>query len=124
VIDHWPSHTGFIEAMTDTVRQGLADFAPEDRDDAILLFSAHSLPLRIVNRGDPYPQEIGASVHEVMQRLGVCNQFMLAYQSEVGPVSWLVPSTEHALHGLASKKRRNVLVVPIAFTSDHIETLS
>jgi protoporphyrin/coproporphyrin ferrochelatase len=124
VIDRWPTHAGFIEAMTDTVRQGLEDFAPEDRDDAILLFSAHSLPLRIVNRGDPYPQEIGASVHEVVQRLGVRNQFMLAYQSEVGPVSWLGPSTERVLHGLASKKRRNVLVVPIAFTSDHIETLS
>ena len=124
VIDRWPTHPGFIDAMTETVRQGLSEFEPADRDDALLLFSAHSLPLRIVNRGDPYPQEIGASVHEVMKRLGVGNQYLLAYQSEVGPVSWLGPSTERVLHGLASKKRRNVLVVPIAFTSDHIETLS
>jgi ferrochelatase len=124
VIDRWPTHPAFIEAMTRTVHDGLAGFSPADRDDALLLFSAHSLPLDIVNRGDPYPQEVGASVHEVMQRLGGRNQYMLAYQSEVGPVSWLGPSTEQVLHGLASKKRRNVLVVPIAFTSDHIETLS
>lgn len=124
IIDRWPTHPGFIAAMADTVRRGLAEFDPADRDDALLLFSAHSLPLRIVNRGDPYPQEIGASVHEVLKRLGVPNRYMLAYQSEVGPVSWLGPSTEKVLHGLASKKERNVLVVPIAFTSDHIETLS
>lgn len=124
VIDRWPTHPGFIAAMTQTVREGLDQFAPEERRDVLLLFSAHSLPLRIVNRGDPYPQEIGASVHEVMRALGEPLQYMLAYQSEVGPVSWLGPSTEKVLHGLASKKRRNVLVVPIAFTSDHIETLS
>lgn len=124
VIDRWPTHPGFIAAMTQTVREGLAGFDPADRDDAILLFSAHSLPLRVVNRGDPYPQEIGASVHQVLERLGVPNRYLLAYQSEVGPVSWLGPSTERVLHGLASRKERNVLVVPIAFTSDHIETLS
>ena len=124
VIDRWPTHSGFIDAMTDTVRQGLEQFSQEERDDVLLLFSAHSLPMHIVRRGDPYPQEIGASVHEVMQRMDGGYQYMLSYQSEVGPVSWLGPSTESVIRGLASKRRRNVLVIPIAFTSDHIETLS
>jgi len=124
VIDRWPTHPGFIEAMTETVRRGLDQFEPADRDDTLLLFSAHSLPMSVVRRGDPYPQEIGASVHEVMKALGTQHQYMLSYQSEVGPVSWLGPSTEEVIHGLASKKRRNILVIPIAFTSDHIETLS
>ncbi|MFA7460602.1 MAG: ferrochelatase [Trueperaceae bacterium] len=123
VIDRWPTHELFIEAMTTTVRQGLEQFAPEDRDDVLIVFSAHSLPMSIVNRGDAYPLEIGASVHEVLKRLGSNNEHLLSYQSEVGPVPWLGPSTESVVEELGAKKRRRVLVVPIAFTSDHIETL-
>ena len=123
VIDRWPVHPTFIEAMTDTVRQGLEGFAPEERDDALLVFSAHSLPMSVVNRGDAYPAEIGATVHEVMERLDYGYEYLVSYQSEVGPVPWLGPSTESVIEELGAKKRRNVLVVPIAFTSDHIETL-
>jgi ferrochelatase len=124
VIDRWPTHPKFIEAMTKTVLDGLAMFDEKDRDDVILLFSAHSLPLDVINRGDAYPQEIGASVHEVMKRLGFSHEYLLAYQSDVGPVPWLGPSTEKVIEELGKKKRKNVLVIGIAFTSDHIETLS
>ena len=124
VIDRWPVQPTFIEAMTDTVRRGLEQFDEADRDDVVLLFSAHSLPLSVINRGDTYPAEIGASVHEVMQRLGNRNEHMISYQSEVGPVPWQGPSTETMIRQLGEKRRRNVLVVGIAFTSDHIETLS
>ena len=82
-----------------------------------------SLPLSVINRGDPYPQEVGASVHEVMKRLDFAYEYLLCYQSEVGPVPWLGPSTEEVVKDLGHKKRKNVLVVGIAFTSDHIETL-
>ena len=123
VLDRWPTHAGFIDAMTETVRRGLAEFAPEDRDDVLLVFSAHSLPLDVIDRGDAYPAEVGASVHEVMQRLGYAHEYLVTYQSEVGPVRWLGPSTESVLEELGRKKRKNVLVVGIAFTSDHIETL-
>ncbi len=123
VIDRWPTHELFIEAMATTVRQGLEQFAPADQGDVLILFSAHSLPLGIINRGDAYPLEVGASVHEVMSRLGYGNEHLLAYQSSVGPVPWLGPSTESVIEQLGAKKRRRVLVVPIAFTSDHIETL-
>jgi ferrochelatase len=123
VIDRWPTHPRFVEAMTETVRQGLEQFPEAERDDVLILFSAHSLPIDVINRGDSYPQEVGATVHEVMERLGFSHEYLLAYQSDVGPVPWLGPSTEKVIEHLGAKKRRNVLVVGIAFTSDHIETL-
>ena len=124
VIDRWPTHPTFVEAMARTVRTGLASFDPAERDDVLILFSAHSLPMKVINRGDPYPQEIGATVHEVMKRLDCSNEFLLAYQSEVGPVSWLGASTESVIRKLGARGRKNVLVVGVAFTTDHIETLS
>ena len=124
IIDRWPVHRGFIDAMTETVRDGLREFDPSDRDRAVILFSAHSLPLDVIDRGDSYPQEVGASVQKVVELLGAPNPYLLAYQSDVGPVRWLGPSTEQVLRRLGGRGERHVLVVPIAFTSDHIETLS
>lgn len=123
VLDRWPTHPGFIDAMTETVRQGLESFDEAARDDVVIVFSAHSLPLSVIDRGDAYPAEIGATVHEVMQRLGYDHEYLISYQSEVGPVRWLGPSTESVIEQLGTKKRTNVLVAGVAFTSDHIETL-
>lgn len=124
LIDRWPVHPGFIDAMTETVQDGLAEFDPADRDKVLLLFSAHSLPLDVIDRGDAYPQEVGASVQRVVEQLAVSNPYILAYQSDVGPVRWLGPRTEQVLRRLGARGQKHVLVVPIAFTSDHIETLS
>ncbi|HEU5305359.1 MAG TPA: ferrochelatase [Gemmatimonadales bacterium] len=124
LIDRWPVHPGFIGAMTETVREGLAEFDPADRHKVLLLFSAHSLPLDVIDRGDAYPQEVGASVQRVVEELAVPNPYILAYQSDVGPVRWLGPSTAQVLRRLGARGQKHVLVVPIAFTSDHIETLS
>src|SRR5215210_7919515 len=124
IIDRWPVHPGFIEAMTETVREGLSRFAPSVRDRVLVLYSAHSLPLDVIDRGDAYPQEVGASVQRVVERLGVANPYLLAYQSDVGPVRWLGPSTEQVIKRLGARGQKHLLVVPIAFTSDHIETLS
>ena len=123
VIDRWPTHPKFIAAMTKTVLDGLAQFDSSVQDDVLIVFSAHSLPMSVINRGDAYPQEVGASVHEVMKQLNFSHEYLLSYQSEVGPVPWLGPSTEEVIKELGHKKRQNVLVVGIAFTSDHIETL-
>ncbi|HET7600079.1 MAG TPA: ferrochelatase [Gemmatimonadales bacterium] len=126
VIDRWPTHPGFVAAMAETVREGLLGYGPAERDKVLILFSAHSLPLSFINRGDSYPQEIGATVQRVMEALDFSHPYMLAYQSEVGRpfVSWQGPSTERTIRMLAERGRTHVLVVPIAFTSDHIETLS
>lgn len=124
ILDRWPIHDGFIEAVAETVREGLQGFSPEDRGKVVLLFSAHSLPMRFVNRGDPYPAEIGASMEQVMRQLRYSHPHLLAYQSKVGPVKWLEPGTEWVIRQLAARGHKHVLVIPIAFTSDHIETLS
>jgi protoporphyrin/coproporphyrin ferrochelatase len=124
LIDRWPVHPGFIDAMTETVRDGLDQFDRTERDKVLILFSAHSLPLDVIDRGDSYPQEVGASVQRVVEELGEANPYLLAYQSDVGPVRWLGPSTEQVLRRLGARGHKHVLVVPIAFTSDHIETLS
>jgi ferrochelatase len=124
IIDRWPVHEGFIASMADTVREGLEQFEPGVRDEVLLLFSAHSLPLDVIDRGDAYPQEIGASVQAVVERLARPNPYLLAYQSDVGPVRWLGPSTERVIRRLGARGQKYLLVIPIAFTSDHIETLS
>jgi len=123
IIDRWYAHDAFIEAMAAKVREGLQQFAPADRNDVLILFSAHSLPLSVIERGDAYPQEVGATVQKVMERLSFSHRYLLAYQSDIPPVKWLCPSPEQMIRALGAKQLRNVLVVPIAFTSDHIETL-
>ena len=124
VIDRWPVHQGFIDAMTETVGDGMEQFEPADRAKVLILFSAHSLPLDVIDRGDAYPQEVGASVQRVVEQSGRSNPYILAYQSDVGPVRWLGPSTAEVLRRIGARGQTHVLVVPIAFTSDHIETLS
>lgn len=123
VIDRWPTHSGLVNAFVDVIQKELDRFPPEDRDDVVILFSAHSLPLKVVNRGDPYPAEVASTVSRVMEKLGHCNQYRLVWQSKVGPLPWLGPQTDDAIEGLAKRGRKNALLVPIAFTSDHIETL-
>jgi protoporphyrin/coproporphyrin ferrochelatase len=124
VIDRWPTQPRFIEAICESVKIGLEQFSPEEHENVLLMFSAHSLPLEVIDRGDAYPQEIAAGVQAVMERLNFSHEYLLCFQSSIGPVKWMGPSTDDTIRALGAKGRRNVLVVPIAFTSDHIETLS
>jgi ferrochelatase len=124
VIDRWPTHPSYVAALAETITEGLGGFAPDHRDDVLVLFSAHSLPAKAVNRGDPYPQEIGATVQAVMDRAGVPNRYQLTYQSKVGPMPWQGPNTVKAVEGLAARGFKRLLVVGVSFTADHIETLS
>ncbi|KIY50363.1 ferrochelatase [Fistulina hepatica ATCC 64428] len=123
VIDRWGIHPGFIEAVAQNVEAALTKFHPSVRDDTVILFSAHSLPMSIINRGDPYVMEVSATVSAVMERLGNSNPYRLVWQSQVGPSAWMGPQTLDALKGLAKHHRKQVVLVPIVFTSDHIETL-
>ncbi|XP_036070402.1 ferrochelatase, mitochondrial isoform X2 [Oryzias melastigma] len=123
VIDRWPTHPLLVECFAEHVLNELQKFPEDKRDDVVILFSAHSLPMAVVNRGDPYPQEVGATVQRVMERLGHCNPYRLVWQSRVGPMPWLGPQTDEVIKGLCERGKKNILLVPIAFTSDHIETL-
>ncbi|PIK47776.1 hypothetical protein BSL78_15355 [Apostichopus japonicus] len=123
VIDRWPTNPGLIEAFTQHIKEELVKFPKEVQDDVVILFSAHSLPMTVVNRGDPYPAEVGATVQRVMEALNFSHPYRLVWQSKVGPLPWLGPQTDDAIKGLCSNGRRNILLVPIAFVNDHIETL-
>ena len=74
-------------------------------------------------RGDSYPAEVAATVYAVMEELGHSNPYKLVWQSQVGPSPWLGPQTNMSIKGFAAKGINNIALVPIAFTSDHIETL-
>ncbi|KAG0369067.1 ferrochelatase hem15 [Gamsiella multidivaricata] len=123
VIDRWHSHPGLVQAFANKIEAGLQKYSAESRDKVVILFSAHSLPMDIVNRGDTYPSEVAATVHAVMDKLKFCNPYRLVWQSQVGPKPWLGPQTNKAIMGLGEKGHNDQLLVPIAFTSDHIETL-
>jgi len=123
VIDRWPTHDGFLTALTERVQAGLDDFCETVRDQVVVVFSAHSLPMKVVNRGDQYVPEVAATANAVMDRLKWCNRHVMAWQSQVGPLPWMGPQTGDVIKGLAKQGHKHVLAVPIAFTSDHVETL-
>ena len=120
----WPTHPLFVQAHADFIRAEIARF-PDSRPEAVhLLFSAHSIPKKLVTRaGDPYEKEIEASVAAIARALGGRSPKTLAYQSKLGPVEWLGPQTLDVLKELGRTGTRQVLVIPIAFVTDHVETL-
>jgi protoporphyrin/coproporphyrin ferrochelatase len=128
IIDRWYEHPKFIQAVAHRIHLGMKQFTADTApDDVIIMFSAHSLPMRVVERGDAYPSEVAATVSRVMELVhrdyGYGSRHILCWQSKVGPLPWLTPSTGDSIKGLGRQGHKNVLVVPIAFTSDHIETL-
>ena len=109
-----------------TASQGLKQFAADERHLPVIMFSAHSIPMRIVDRGDQYIAEVCATSGAVMAELarrGHKNRSVNAWQSKVGFLPWMSPSTSDVIKGLAEQGHKHCLAVPIAFTSDHIETL-
>jgi ferrochelatase len=119
-IDRFYDHRLYISALAERIEEALAGFP--DRSGVTLLFSAHSLPVSFIEQGDPYLDHIQETVRLVMERLGEV-EYRLAFQSRAGPVKWLEPSTEEMLKELAGAKCGKLLVVPLSFVSDHIETL-
>ncbi|HIJ87117.1 MAG TPA: ferrochelatase [Desulfuromonadales bacterium] len=110
----------YIKALVEKIEQSLALFA--DRSKVQLFFSAHSLPQSFIAEGDPYLDHIQATVRLVMAQLGGVAHH-LAFQSRAGPVKWLEPSTGDELKELAAAGHTDILMVPLSFVSDHIETL-
>ncbi|KAG5462679.1 MAG: ferrochelatase [Olpidium bornovanus] len=123
VIDRWHSHPGLIEAFAQRIQRALEAYPADRRSRVVILFSAHSLPMSVVNRGDTYPAEVAATVQRIMDRLGNRNAYRLLWQSQVGPAPWLGPQTGHSVLNLGKRGHKDLLLVPVAFTSDHIETL-
>ncbi len=108
----------YLDALADTVRAGLEEAGP----GATVLFSAHSLPVSFIQRGDPYQAQVEATVAGVVSRLEL-DSWHLCYQSRSGPVEWLGPNTVELCDQLIDAGERRLLLVPVSFVSDHIETL-
>ena len=125
-IRSWYDHPGYIQALANLIAREIQ--ACEEPATAHIFFSAHGVPKSYVeDAGDPYQLEIVACskliLEQLRQQLGHSNPFTLAYQSRVGPVEWLKPYTEDALQELGEQGVKDLVVVPISFVSEHIETL-
>ena len=121
-IRSWHDHPGYLKAMAQLIEREID--ACVDPSTAHVFFSAHGVPKSYVEEaGDPYQKEIESCAELIMKTLGRENPWTLAYQSRVGPVEWLQPYTEEALEELGEKGVKELVVVPISFVSEHIETL-
>jgi ferrochelatase len=122
-IDRYPDDPVYLDAMTDTIRDAWMSIPADRRRRAVVLFSAHGLPQKFIDDGDPYVEDINMTRWGILERLRLDNRQLLAYQSRTGPVKWLGPGTEETLVELGRDGVKDVLVVPLSFVSDHIETL-
>lgn len=117
-VSSWPDHPLYIQALAAGIDSTIGAFSGQAFE---LVYSAHSLPKSFVDAGDPYVDELKKTISALEQTLGFSGR--LCYQSRSGPVEWLAPSTSETIKELTSSGCRNLLVVPISFVSDHIETL-
>ena len=121
VVCCYPNNRGFVEAVARQVRRTLQTSPP--RRTYRLLFSAHGLPKRVIARGDPYQWQVELTVAAIAEALGeAARDQVICYQSRVGPLKWIGPSIEAEL-GRAARDQVATVVVPIAFVSEHSETL-
>lgn len=113
---HYATDADYLDALEAPIRAAL-----EELPYATVIFSAHSLPMRQIEAGDPYEKEIQATCEALKARLGqLPGGYILAYQSRVGPIRWLEPNLRTVLKDCGG---RDVIIVPISFVSEHIETL-
>ncbi|TNF54985.1 ferrochelatase [bacterium] len=120
--DDWYNHDLYIEALYDSLASAIKDKGKE----IDILYSAHSLPVSFIEQGDPYVDHINETIRHVnalLVRNGYRFRAHLAYQSRSGPVKWLEPSTDEKIVELGSNGVKELIVVPVSFVSDHIETL-
>jgi ferrochelatase len=122
-VERYPVAPGYLDAVCERVRAAAAAVPLDERPGVPVLFSAHGLPESYIRRGDPYLDEIRTTVAAVAARLGLGERARLCFQSRVGPQRWLGPTTEEAIDAVAKEGWKSVVVVPIAFTGEHIETL-
>jgi ferrochelatase len=123
-VPNWPEHRDYIALLRRTVDEAIERAEAErgdSREQIHVLFSAHSLPMKIVLRGDPYQVDVERTIASVTK--GLRQPWSLCFQSRNGPVPWLKPYTEDEIVRLAAEGVRRLVVVPLSFVSDHIETL-
>ena len=122
-IERWHLLPGYLDAVTDRIRTALAGFPDSVRARVPVIFTAHSLPQRILEWADPYPTELQATVDALMARLSP-QPHELAYQSAaMTPEPWLGPDAGQVIDRLAAQGHRHLLIAPIGFVCEHVEIL-
>lgn len=121
LIDHFYDHPDYIAGIVDRINSVLRELP--DPENVQLVFSAHGLPVTLVEQGDPYPKHIEQTVQLVRQLGAWPNPHVLCYQSKVGPQKWLQPSLTGTIERLAADGVKRMLIIPVAFLTEHIETL-
>lgn len=120
-IRNWPDHPGYITLLKSYVSETIARAEARDAGPLHVLFSAHSLPMKIIERGDPYAEDVNRTVQALSQ--GLEHPWTLCFQSRNGKMPWLSPYTEETIERLGREGVQRLVVAPISFVSDHIETL-
>ena len=123
LIESYYDHPTYIDAFIERIDEAFERFPADRRDDVHILFSAHGTPMKLVREGDPYSGHIKKTIEAIVSRGNITHDYSLCYQSKVGPLKWLTPSTPDTIKSLAADGVKNMLVVPVAFASDHLETL-
>ncbi len=130
-VEHWnvqlireyPTHPDFVASFIDRINEGLDRFPEDKRNEVHLVFSAHGTPTKLVRKGDPYKYQIEDSVKAIMRNGGYTHNHTLCFQSRVGPEKWLEPFTDDTVERLTKEGVQHMLIIPVAFVSEHIETL-
>lgn len=123
LVREWSILQGYLDALADRVREGLAKFPEPARDGVTTVFTAHSLPQRIRDWKDPYESQLQSTVSRVIDRLGPRPHRMAFQSAGMTNEPWLGPDVESVVEELAAAGQRDVLVAPIGFTSEHVEIL-
>ncbi len=119
-VKSWARNPKYIDWIKKGIKKELKGSNPEE---TVILFSAHSLPKYVVEeKGDRYPEEVKATVEAVMDEFKGY-PYRISYQSKVGPIEWLEPSTEEELRRIKEEGFKRVIVFPVSFVSEHVETL-
>lgn len=122
-VKEYAAHPAYIAAINARIDEAILKFPEDVRDEVVILFSAHGTPVKEMKvRRDPYCCLIHTTVDRVMKQRRDNRPFHVAFQSKVGPAEWLTPSTPDKLKELGESGHSAVLVVPVAFVSDHVET--
>jgi protoporphyrin/coproporphyrin ferrochelatase len=123
IVRAWGDDPRYLDLVASWIEATRAELASQWDGPIHLLFSAHGLPTRYVERGDGYPNEVASTARQVAERVAGFEDWHLSFQSRMGPVKWLEPSTDTLLKRLAARQVQAIVAVPLGFVSDHIETL-
>jgi ferrochelatase len=122
-INNYFDNEVYCKSINQRIDETLLKFPENARKDVQLVFSAHGTPVSYVKKGDPYSHQIKKTIELVMKQRNNSHAYHECFQSKVGPVKWLEPSTDKMIEELASKGKKHLMIIPISFVSDHVETL-